>query len=120
MLKGGPSQYYAKQLSSNSKNSIFLVSYQARGSPGRKLLEFGVIEDGGSLIKAKIRWFDFSSHADSEGLLKIVGGLRGVKHVIVVHSEEGVGREFVSRVSSLDSSLKVYYPTNGDAIHINV
>jgi putative mRNA 3-end processing factor len=120
MLKGGPSQYYAKQLSSNSRNSIFLVSYQTRGSPGRKLLEFGVIEDGGSLIKAKVRWFDFSSHADSEGLLKIVGGLRGVKHVIVVHSEESVGREFVSRVSSLDSSLKVYYPTNGDVIHINV
>ncbi len=120
MLKGGPSQYYAKQLSSNSRNAIFLVSYQARGSPGRKLLEFGVLEDKSSLVKAKIRWFDFSSHADSEGLLRIVRSLRSVKYVIVVHSEEGVGKEFVSRVSDLDSSLKVYYPANGDTVYINI
>ncbi len=119
MLKGGPAQYYAKQFASNPKNAIFLVSYQAKGTPGRKLLESGLLEDNGPLVKAKVRWFDFSSHVDSEGLLKMLRGVKNVKHVIVVHSEESVGREFLSKISTLNSGWEVHYPANGDSILIN-
>ncbi|MEM1601086.1 MAG: MBL fold metallo-hydrolase [Sulfolobales archaeon] len=120
MLKGGPAQYYAKQLASNSKNGIFLVSYQAKGTPGRKLLESGLLEDSGSLVKAKVRWFDFSSHADSEGLLNILRSLRNVKHIVVVHTEGVVGEEFVERIRNQYNDLNVYYPQNVDHITVDV
>ncbi|MCS7108622.1 MAG: MBL fold metallo-hydrolase [Sulfolobales archaeon] len=119
MLKGGPAQYYAKQFANNSKNGIFLVSYQARGTPGRKLLESGLLEDNGQLVKAKVKWFDFSSHADSEGLTNILRGVNNIKHVVVMHTEESVGREFIERLRKHRNDLSVYYPINGDTIRLD-
>ncbi|MEM4519237.1 MAG: MBL fold metallo-hydrolase [Sulfolobales archaeon] len=119
MLKGGPAQYYAKQLANNSRNAIYLVSYQARGTPGRKLLESGLLEDNGQLVQARVKWFDFSSHADSDGLIDILKKINDVKHVIVVHTEESVGKEFASKIREINNDLSVYYPSNGDAVKID-
>lgn len=120
MLKGGPAVFYAKHLLSTSRNAIYLVSYQARGTPGRRLLEYGLLEERGSVVKARVQWFDFSSHADYEGLIKLLNDIKDLREVIVVHTNEDVGKEFVSRLTSLRNDLSVYLPRNGDSIKITL
>ncbi len=117
MLKGGPAVYYAKKLQGNSRNAIFLVSYQARGTPGRKLLEEGVLEENGPRVKAKVKWFDFSSHAGVNGLLGLVKKVKGLERVIVVHSEPETGEAFSKLIKS-EVGVDVIYPTNGDVIKL--
>jgi len=119
MLKGGPAYYYAKHLSDSGKNAIYLVSYQARGTPGRRLLEQGLLEEGGQRVKARIQWFDFSSHADVNGLTEIVRNVSGLRSVIVVHTENTVGQEYVAKVKGVRDDVEVYYPHNGDEITIS-
>jgi len=99
MLKGGPSLYYLKKLGDNPKNAIVLVSFQAPGSPGRRLIEEGKMPDSEELVKARVEWLDFSSHADQKGLLEIVKMLKPSK-LIIVHSELDVAHQFASKVKS--------------------
>ncbi len=97
MLKGGPSLYYLKKLMSNPRNAIVLVSFQAPGTPGRKILEEGVFSETGEPIRARVEWLDFSSHADKHGLLELVRRIRPSK-VLIVHSESGTADHFASYV----------------------
>ncbi len=100
MLKGGPSLYYLKRLGSNPKNAVVLVSFQAPGSPGRRLVEEGLMPDTEEPLRARLEWLDFSSHADVDGLLSIVDKLKPSR-VIVVHSEPDVAASFAEYVKSL-------------------
>jgi putative mRNA 3-end processing factor len=99
MLKGGPSLYYLKKVGSNPRNAVVLVSFQAPGSPGRRLLEQGFLPDTNEPLKARLEWLDFSSHADKEGLHKVIGTLKPAK-VIVVHSDLDVATTFASEVKN--------------------
>jgi putative mRNA 3-end processing factor len=87
MLKGGPAVFYFEKLASSEKNGVFLVSYQADNSPGRKLITVGKI-NGESQVKARVELFDFSSHAGKDELIKIVKSVKGLSKVIVVHGNE--------------------------------
>ncbi len=89
MLKGGPSVYYLKKIASESKNAVFLVSYQAPDSPGHRILESGRIEEFGiDKVNARLEWFDLSSHAGKDGLLSIIKRYsHTVKNVVIVHGE---------------------------------
>ncbi len=120
MLKGGPAQYYAKHLSSDSRNGIFLVSYQAKGTPGRRLLEYGVLNDDNKHVKAKVLWFDFSSHADYKGLIDLITNINNLHDIVVVHTNEDVGSEFVGRLRELNGGWRVHYPGNGESINITI
>ncbi len=100
MLKGGPSLYYLKRLGSNPKNAVVLVSFQAPGSPGRRLVEEGLMPDTEEPLRARLEWLDFSSHADVDGLLSIVDKLKPSR-VIVVHSEPDVAASFAEYVKGL-------------------
>ncbi len=118
MLKGGPAQYYLKKFSSNPKNAIFLVSYQAPGTPGRALLEEGVpLEDVG-VVKARVQWFDFSSHAGVDGLLEIVKNVRGLEYVVIVHTNEDIGLEFKQKIEEIVGLDSVLLPSNGEELLI--
>ncbi|RUM48057.1 MAG: MBL fold metallo-hydrolase [Hyperthermus sp.] len=99
MLKGGPSLYYLKRMGQNPRNAIVLVSFQAPGSNGRKIVEEGVMPSG-EPVRARVEWIDFSSHADWKGLASIVEKTRPSK-VIIVHSEVDVAREYARRLTSL-------------------
>ncbi len=99
MLKGGPSLYYLKRIGSNPRNAVVLVSFQAPGSVGRRLLEKGLMPSSEEPLRARLEWLDFSSHADSSGLLRIIDSTRPDK-VLVVHSEHDVAEEFASRIKS--------------------
>ncbi|MET1128197.1 MAG: MBL fold metallo-hydrolase [Thermoproteota archaeon] len=100
MLKGGPSLYYLKKLGQEPKNAIVMVSFQAPNSPGRRILEDGLMPDSEEPVRARVEWLDFSSHADRSGLLKVVESLKPSK-LIIVHSEEDVAKQFAELAKSV-------------------
>jgi putative mRNA 3-end processing factor len=71
MLSGGPAMTYIPAIRQNPMNKITMTGYQVEGTPGRDLLETGSAEiDGRRMpISAWVEQYDFSAHADREGLL---------------------------------------------------
>lgn len=97
MLKGGPSLYYLKRIGGNPRNAVILVSFQAPGSHGRRVVEEGLMPGSEEPVRARVEWLDFSSHADRRGLLEIVRSTKPRK-VIIIHSEEDVAQKYAERV----------------------
>ncbi|MCD6428446.1 MAG: MBL fold metallo-hydrolase [Desulfurococcales archaeon] len=120
MLKGGPAVYYLKKLMNDPNSAVFLVSYQGPTTPGRSLLENGYLTEGGEQVRARVQWFDFSSHAGADGLIKLVKSVRGLSKVILVHSEEETGLVFKEKLQEILSGVDVYFPVNGDELLIDL
>ena len=97
MLKGGPSLYYLKRLGGNPRNAVVLVSFQAPGSVGRRLVEEGLMPSSEEPLRARLEWLDFSSHADRRGLLEIVKRTKP-RTVLVVHSEPDVASAYANKI----------------------
>lgn len=116
MLKGGPAVEYMRKLMDDPKSSVYLVSYQIPGTPGRVLLETGKFEVNGEAkkVKAAVKWFDLSSHAGDDGLWRILKELRGSPKVFVVHGEAKACIELAERVKR-ELGLEAYAPTVGEA-----
>jgi putative mRNA 3-end processing factor len=74
MLSGGPAMTYVPAVRSNPTNTIALTGYQVEGTPGRDLLERGRAEIDGRVmpVGAGVEWYDFSAHADRDGLLSLL------------------------------------------------
>jgi len=119
MLKGGPAVYYIKRLYDNPKNAIMLVSYQAFSSPGRKLLTEGTFEDGGARVKAKVFWFDFSSHAGATDLLNFAKHVKNVQKVVLVHGNEDSIYNLGYRIKE-ELGIDFVAPQSGEALHIEL
>lgn len=70
MLSGGPAMTYIPEIRTNPVNRISLTGYQVEGTPGRQLLETGRCELNGGMypVSAQTDLFDFSAHADHDGL----------------------------------------------------
>lgn len=117
MLKGGPALYYFKKLSDNPKNAIFLVSYQAENTPGRRLLELGKFDENSQLLKARLQLFDFSSHAGKNQLLKILKASNSLEKVVIVHSSLDNAQYFAELVKQ-ELGVEVLVPENGQEIQI--
>ncbi|MEM1921558.1 MAG: MBL fold metallo-hydrolase, partial [Desulfurococcaceae archaeon] len=121
MLKGGPSVYYLKKLSDDSRNSVVLVSYQAPNSPGFKLLSNGGVEEYGIInLKPRLYWLDLSSHAGKDGLLSIIKKYRSfLKNIVLIHGETEsiVGFKKIIR-ENVDEDVKIHTPVNGDEIEL--
>ncbi|HIQ13105.1 MAG TPA: MBL fold metallo-hydrolase [Thermoprotei archaeon] len=113
MLGGGSSVYYLNKLIKNPKNRIFLVGYQAPGSPGRSLLESKRDERK----MADIRYIRFSAHADSIGILKILKSLNGDPKIFVVHGNKE-SRLNVDMMARECCGYKVYLPRHGEVYKI--
>jgi len=117
MLKGGPAAYYIKKLGFNPKNAIVLVSFQSSTTPGRKLLMDGVLEEGGSMVKAKVFWFDFSSHAGSDDLIKVVKSVKNIEKLMLIHGSEDSAYTIGYRVKE-ELGVEFEVPSNGETITI--
>ncbi|MET1101932.1 MAG: MBL fold metallo-hydrolase [Pyrodictiaceae archaeon] len=116
MLKGGPSLYYLKRIGSNPRNAVVLVSFQAPGTPGRRILEEGLMPGSEEPVRARLEWIDFSSHADKKGLLKVIEKLSPRK-VIVVHSELETATVFAETVREYGVE-EVIVPRNEEVIQL--
>ncbi|MBS7631653.1 MBL fold metallo-hydrolase, partial [Candidatus Bathyarchaeota archaeon] len=89
MLEGGNALFYLEKLALDERNAVFLVSYQIPGSGGAKLLETGMfnINEHEEKVRAKVRRFDFSSHAGKTELEAFLKGLNGKPKIFVIHGE---------------------------------
>ena len=122
MLKGGPSLQYLKKLADDPKNAVLLVSYQAPNSPGHKLLEEGKLEEVEVYFtKARLEWFDFSSHAGKDGLLDIAKSYsQTVRNIVVIHGDEESATGLAEAIkNTIGGDLNVVAPVNGDSITLD-
>ncbi|MFW5965826.1 MAG: MBL fold metallo-hydrolase [Halodesulfurarchaeum sp.] len=116
MLTGGPAMTYVPAVRSNPTNLIAFTGFQVPDTPGRELLETGSAEiDGRRMrISARIEQFDFSAHADREGLDRFLNEYAREK-VVVVHGERTDQYATELRSTGIDAvAVK-----NGDRITID-
>ncbi|MFB6183260.1 MAG: MBL fold metallo-hydrolase RNA specificity domain-containing protein, partial [Haloarculaceae archaeon] len=88
MLSGGPAMTYVPAIRSHPTNKIALTGYQVEGTPGRSLLDTGRAEIDGRMmpISAQVESYDFSAHADREGVLSLLASYRDAR-VLVNHGD---------------------------------
>jgi putative mRNA 3-end processing factor len=74
MLHGGPAMTYVPAIRSHPTNKIAMTGHQVEGTPGRELYETGsAVIDGRSMrVSAQVEQYDFSAHADREGVLEFL------------------------------------------------
>jgi len=78
MLSGGPAMTYIPAIREHPVNKIALTGYQVEGTPGRDLLDTGSAEiDGRRMpVSAQVELYDFSAHADRDGLRSFLDSYR--------------------------------------------
>lgn len=119
MLKGGPAAFYIQAVGKKPNNAVFLVGYQIPGTPGRELLDKGVCVIDGKVrkIKAKVEFFDFSSHSGARELKETVRSLEGNPKVYVVHGAEGNCPMFAKWIRE-EVGLKAKAPKAGEVVEV--
>ena len=100
MLVGGNAVYYLQELSFNDKNGIALVSYQGEGTPGKKLLDTGKVQTRGKdlNVKAEVKQFQFSGHADRDSLFEMIKNLKGNPKIMTVHGDDTSCTRFAEEI----------------------
>lgn len=88
MLSGGPAMTYVPAVREHPVNKIAMTGYQVEGTPGRDLLDTGSAEiDGRRMpVSAQVELYDFSAHADRDGLLAFLDSYRD-STVLVNHGD---------------------------------
>jgi putative mRNA 3-end processing factor len=88
MLSGGPAMTYIPEIRSNPTNKVTMTGYQVEGTPGRDLIETGSAEIDGRVmpVSAKIEQYDFSAHADRNGLFEFLDSYEDTL-VLINHSD---------------------------------
>ncbi|MFB6107261.1 MAG: MBL fold metallo-hydrolase RNA specificity domain-containing protein, partial [Haloplanus sp.] len=91
MLSGGPAMTYVPAIRSHPTNKIALTGYQVEGTPGRELLDRGRAEIDGRVVpvSAQVESYDFSAHADRDGLLDLLDSYRDDR-ILVNHGDRCV------------------------------
>ncbi|MFC6736216.1 MBL fold metallo-hydrolase, partial [Halolamina salina] len=88
MLSGGPAMTYIPEIRANPVNKLTLTGYQVEGTPGRELLETGRVEIDGRVmpVSAQVEAYDFSAHADRDGLRRFLDSYDGAE-ILVNHGD---------------------------------
>ncbi|MDS0293899.1 MBL fold metallo-hydrolase [Halogeometricum luteum] len=104
MLSGGPAMTYVPEISGDPTNKIALTGYQVEGTPGRDLIERGRAEIDGRVmpVAARAEMYDFSAHADREGLRAFLSEYEG-SEVLVNHGDDCAGFAETLRTDGFDA-----------------
>ncbi|MDL5362115.1 MBL fold metallo-hydrolase [Halalkalicoccus sp. NIPERK01] len=115
MLSGGPAMTYIPEIRRNPANKITMTGYQVEGTPGRELLETGSAEIDGRVmpVAARVESYDFSAHADREGLLEFLSGYEDTP-ILVNHGDRCGGFAAELREAGYDASA----PEVGETIRV--
>ncbi|QCW03171.1 MBL fold metallo-hydrolase [Natrinema pallidum] len=113
MLSGGPAMTYIPEIRANPTNKIAMTGYQVEGTPGRDLLETGSADiDGRTLpISAQVEQYDFSAHADRDGLRTFLAGYEDAR-ILVNHGDRCEAFAAALREDGLDAAA----PALGDRL----
>jgi putative mRNA 3-end processing factor len=79
---------YIPEIRDRPVNKITMTGYQVEGTPGRELLDTGSAEIDGRVmpVAAQVESYDFSAHADRDGLLDFLTDYRDTP-VLVNHGD---------------------------------
>lgn len=115
MLQGGPVHYYLENIHDNPNSSVLLTGYQVEDTPGRKLLDSGIIDLQTQAVKVNcfVHKYDFSAHSSQHNLLKTIKKANP-ELVICVHGDEKVIKVFQEEISN--EGFKSTAPKTGDII----
>ena len=119
MLVGGNAVFYMQEIASNDRNGVAMVSYQAEGTPGKKLLETGKISARGKDIKVKaaVKRFEFSGHGDRSALFDMIKNIKGDPKVLTVHGDENSCTKFAEEIKE-KFGLDAHAPKLGEEITV--
>ncbi len=103
---------YVPSIRANPTNKIAMTGYQVEGSPGRELLDSGRAEIDGQVmpVSAQVEQYDFSAHADRDGLFGFLDSYRDAT-VLVNHGDRCPAFAEELREDGLDASA----PEVGDS-----
>lgn len=118
MCAGGRVVNYLKALLGDERTDIVFVGYQAMGTPGRAIQQYGpnhgyVELDGQRYdIRAKVHTLSgYSAHADGKNLLDFVRRMRrSPKEVRLVHGDPEAKEALKRALLAFDAEMKVVIP----------
>ncbi len=92
MCTGGRIPHHLKRNLSNPNSHVLIMSYQAKGTLGRELIEGAknvIIHDKIIAVNCQItKTGSFSTHADHQQLLNWLEKIKGLKQVFIIHGED--------------------------------
>jgi len=120
MLVGGTAMFYLQEIAKNPTNGIALVSYQGKGTPGRLLLEKGLVSYDGKSKKslAELNHFEFSGHSSRTELLEILNKIKGNPEVFTVHGDDMSCIKFANEIEE-KYGFHAIAPDNGQIVEVN-
>ncbi|WP_313106974.1 MBL fold metallo-hydrolase [Stutzerimonas nitrititolerans] len=121
MCSSGRIVNYLKAMLGDKRHNVLFVGYQAAGTPGQAIQAHGprggyVSLDGERFdIRAGVVTIGgYSAHADQDGLLKFVTGMRKPpSHIRIVHGEQKAKQALAARLSAL-------YQSKQQALHLTI
>jgi putative mRNA 3-end processing factor len=120
MLVGGTALFYLQEIAKNPNNGIALVSYQGKGTPGRLLLEKGLVSYNGKTKKslAEVKHYEFSGHSSRTELFEILGKIKGNPRVLTVHGDDMSCTKFASEIKE-KYGFDAIAPDNDQIVEVN-
>ena len=120
MLVGGTAIFYLQEIAKDPNSGIALVSYQGKGTPGRLLLEKGLVSYNGKSKKslADVNHFEFSGHSSRTELFEILNKIKGNPKVLTVHGDDTSCVKFASEIEE-KYGIDAIAPDNGQIIEVN-
>lgn len=105
MCSGGRIVNYLERFLGDKTTDVLFVGYQGRGTLGRDIQKYGprngyvFINDTRITINAQVHTISgYSAHADQNGLVKFVTGMRKKpSHIKIVHGDEDAKRALASK-----------------------
>ncbi|MCF7871599.1 MBL fold metallo-hydrolase [Candidatus Woesearchaeota archaeon] len=113
MVQGGPVLSYIKELWHDPKNKICLMGFQCKNTNGRHLYEDHYIYLDGwkTKIKCQIEKYDFSGHADSQGIMQLIKELNPKKIFFQHGDKEAIST--LAEWAKKNTKAKIYSPQVG-------
>ncbi len=120
MLVGGTALFYLQEIAKNPNNGIALVSYQGKGTPGRLLLEKGLVSYNGKTKKslAEVKHYEFSGHSSRTELFEILSKIKGNPRVLTVHGDDMSCTKFASEIKE-KYGFDAIAPDNVQIVEVN-
>jgi metallo-beta-lactamase family protein len=118
MCSGGRIVNYLKAMLGDSRHDVLFIGYQAAGTPGRDIQQYGprggwVELDGQRhTIHASVFTLEgYSAHADQQGLLNFVGRMRDKpRQIRLVHGDEGAKATLAAAIRQQHPGIEVVVP----------
>jgi metallo-beta-lactamase family protein len=116
MCTGGRIPHHLKRNLDNPNNHVLFMSYQAKGTLGRELIEGAknvIIHDKMVDVNCQItKTGSFSTHSDHNQLLNWLGKIKGLQKVFIMHGEDLENKKLADDISSdIDTTIPEYGQT---------